>query len=292
MSEVLHPKTGFLRTNVRHARSLFNIESLNTVHNDIGLPGYRLRRVLIRSVGRNKDEYGNSVLDYLPLFHGQNLVDILDEKTALASCDQPVRVLDIGSGQNQTLKDIEDRYKDRVKTYGLDPAIYTQSAQIAGEVIKGDVSRINTLFSPGFFDVIYSCRALNYSGWPMVNLYPKIYSVLREDGIALLDSHAKHEQFFCTVSDFDAFNEWLVKQGYDIEFESSDDFEGYYSLGLASGSDPSFEKERSSNTLIIESAAFRRTKPRLRLPVTYVQDGVIFDPLKAKKLINPKVLES
>lgn len=197
-----------------------------------------------------------SVLEHLPTFEKRDLVETIREK--VESTNSPVIILDIGCGTGRALAEIQGLFGDRVLVYGL-TAYRHQPEQIPPDNIKvGDLSHINSLYAENTFDVIFSCRTLPYTKRHISNLYPKIYKLLKPEGIALLDNFFQHSPYLASIINLSKTEGWLKDNGYQFEMEK------------LLGKHPPRE--------IVTKFSIRKTHPILYFPLRYTTEhGMEYD---------------
>lgn len=207
-----------------------------------------------------------AIIEDLPKFGGRTI----DRWMAERAKDGKFTILDIGCGDGNALRTIEEKYPE-AEGYGISIHKFEPLQIDSSHIATGDASYLGRYYNPDTFDFVYSYQTLRWIGRPLSNILPKIYRLLKPNGKAFL--HTADIWPFDKVDKVNQLDVWLKKRGYNFEFVAIDGFQVTRC---------SFEKTPTGNG-------------RLYLPLSYRIDPygnpfLQFDPRKAEafnKRLNP-----
>jgi len=156
-------------------------------------------------------KYHNELVDYgqkIELRTGDNKTDVLKKtifyglvsELIARNLQQPIRLLDLGCGSGQFLRELKDLFGDKIETYGITARAYDRSGKPIMEKAEEQVyfeeekkNGINmqvrnmsdlSCFSQGFFDLVVSVEGINYAG-DSLKVIEQTSRVLKNDGLML-----------------------------------------------------------------------------------------------------------
>lgn len=229
------------------------------------------------ATGRGLSSYENE----LPRWNGMSFIDIVEKKIKEAQEDERVRIVDIGCGNGSFLVSCARRWPDRVSCIGITAQEYPNKfleeqrlADSAGElqdgklapieIVRADVLNIDSLVGHGNADVVVALQSFRYLADPWMTL-KKVYSVLKDDGVCLIDSINFNLRHSNDPNDQDRIMEEVImadylRNGYGMEF-------------FAAGE--------------LHPLSFKKTLPRLILPLHYA-GKMETDELEAALVLGEK----
>jgi len=153
-----------------------------------------------------------SYIDVLPTFKGKDFASLIDEEvqrreqraTLSEKPFERIVIVDIGYGMGQFLLDCKERWGDKVSLIGFGTDVYAKRGfhdadndivptydvliNLGVNLVEGNVIDIEKRLENNSADFVVASNALIYVLYPRWELLKKIYRVLKQNGIALLDS--------------------------------------------------------------------------------------------------------
>lgn len=135
-------------------------------HNEIVDCGYE--------IGTDVHQFGDEVAKKTLFFH------VI--KDLISKASSPIRLLDLGCGSGQFLKELKNFFGDRIESYGITARLYRDDGtiidineeektiqELASQGINIAIGNMNDLtrYPPEYFDLVVSAQGITYSGDPL-----------------------------------------------------------------------------------------------------------------------------
>ena len=200
--------------------------------------------------------------DFLPRYGRKNVKEIIREKIDRA--ERPVRIVDVGYGAGYFLLGCRKEYGDAVELVGYGTDIYTKVPipRNPGQplepsydklmdnnvrLVDGNIIDIRSILGDCAADVLVSVQTLSYVPYPKWELVKKLYRVVDQKGIGLLDMgpHSNPNYQMRTNIPLSRMQKYLQNNKFRFEIDADD------------------------------NVSFQRTEQDITLPIYSIRDAVV-----------------